>query len=59
MLVQAVMNLYEGLRTNVRVGSRLLEEFGVSVNVHQEFVLSPRIFALVFDIATKDAREGS
>ena len=31
--MQAVMSLYEGLGTNVRVGSGLLEEFGVNVGV--------------------------
>ena len=34
VLVQAVMSLYEGLRTNVGGGSRLLEEFGESVGAH-------------------------
>ena len=29
MLVQAVMSLYEGSRTKVRVGSGTSEEFGV------------------------------
>ena len=30
-----IIIIYEGLGTNVRVGSRLLEEFRVSVGVHQ------------------------
>ena len=34
VLVKAVMSLYEGSRTKVRVGSGLLEEFGVRVGVH-------------------------
>ena len=45
VLVQAVMSLYEGSRTKVRVGSETLEEFGVRVGVHQGSVLSPLIFA--------------
>ena len=40
VLVQAAMSLYESLRTNVRVGSALLKEFGVSVGVRQRSVLS-------------------
>ena len=35
VLVQAAMSLHEGLRTNVRGESGLLEEFRVSVGVHQ------------------------
>ena len=35
VLRQAVMSLYEGSRTKVRVGSGISEEFGVRVGVHQ------------------------
>ena len=59
VLVQAVMSLCKGLGTNVRVGSGLLEEFGVSVGEHQASVLSPLIFAIAVGVVTKDAREGS
>ena len=58
MLVQAVMSLYEGSRTKVRVGSGRLEEFWVWAGVHQESVLSPLIFAFVVDVVTEHAREG-
>ena len=34
VLVQAVMSLYEGSRTKVRVGSGTSDEFGVRVGVH-------------------------
>ena len=49
VLVKAVMSLYEGSRTKVRVGSGFSEEFGVRVGVHQGSVLSPLIFAIVID----------
>ena len=55
-LVIAVMSLYEGSRTKVRVGSGLSEEF--DVGVHQGSVLSPLIFAIVVDVVTENAREG-
>ena len=55
----SMMSLYEGLRTKVRSGSGLLEEFGVSVGAHQRSVLLPLTFAIVVDVATKDARKRS
>ena len=59
VLVQAVMSLYEGLRTKVRVGSGTSDDFGVRVVcVHQGSVLSPLIFAVQVDVVTEHAREG-
>ena len=40
ILVRAVMSLYEGAETKVRVGSGLSEGFFVKVGVHQGSVLS-------------------
>ena len=57
VLVQAVMSLYEGSSTKVRVGSGTSEEFGVRVGVHQGSVLPPLIFAIVVDVVTEHARE--
>lgn len=57
-IVRAVMSLYEGARTRVRVGSELSEEFEVRVGVHQGSVLSPLVFAIVVDVVTEEAREG-
>ena len=57
-IVRAVMSLYEGARTRVRVGSELSEEFEVKVGVHQGSVLSPLVFAIVVDVVTERAREG-
>ena len=57
VLVKAVMSLYEGSRTKIRVGSGFSEEFGVRVDVHQGSVLSPLIFAIVVDAVSEHARE--
>ena len=57
VLVKAVMSLYEGSRTKVRVGSGLSEEFGVRVGVQQGSVISPLIFAIVVDAVTQQARK--
>ena len=58
VLVQAVMTLYEGSRTKVRLGSGTSDKFGVRVGVYQGSVLSPLIFATVVDVVTEHAREG-
>ena len=58
VLVQAVMSLYEGSRTKVRVGSGTSNEFGVRVGVHQGSVLSRLIFAIVVDVVTEHVRQG-
>ena len=58
ILVKAMMSFYEGAETKVRVGSGLSEEFSVKVGVHQGSVLSPLLFAMVIDEATKNARNG-
>ena len=58
VMVQAVMSLYDGAKTRVRVGYAYSEEFKVKVSVHQEYVLSPLLFAIVVDVITKKARRG-
>ena len=56
VMVWAVMSLYDGAKTRVRVGSAYSEEFKVNVGVHQESVLSPLLFAIVVDVITENAR---
>ena len=51
-LVTAVMSLYKGVRTKVKVGAHLSEEFEVNIGVHQGQVLSPLLLAIVVDVAT-------
>ena len=58
ILVKAVMSLYEGAETKVRVGLGLSEEFSVKVGVHQGSTLSPLLFAMVIDEVTENVRKG-
>ena len=58
ILVTAVMSLYKGAETKVRVGSGLSEEFSVKAGVHQEPVLSPLLLAMVINDVTENARKG-
>ena len=55
-MVRAVMSLYDGAKTKVRMGSAYSEEFEVNVGVHQGYVLSPLLFAIVVDVITENAR---
>ena len=59
VLVRSVMSLYEGAKARVRVDYELSEEFEVKVGMHQGFVLSPFLFAVVVDVVTEFAWEGA
>ena len=58
IMVRAVMSLYDGAKTRVRVGSVYSQEFGVKVGVHEGSVLSPLLVAIVVDVVTENARKG-
>ena len=58
VMVRAVMSLYDSAKTRVRVGSAYSEELGVKVDVYQESVLSPPLFAIVVDVITENAKRG-
>ena len=47
VIVRAVIGLYGGAKTRVRVAFAYSEEFEVKVGVHQGSVLSPLLFAIV------------
>ena len=59
VMVWAVMSLYDGAKTRVRVGSSYSEKFEVKVDVCQGSVLSPLLFAVVVDVITENARRGT
>ena len=57
-MVRAVMNLYEGAKTSVRLWLELSGEFEVKVSVHQGSVLLPLLFAIVVDVIAGSVRNG-
>ena len=46
VMVKAVMSLYNGAMTKVKVGSGLSDEFSVNDGVHQGSLLSPLLLRL-------------
>ena len=57
-MVRAVMSLYEGAKTRVRVGLELSEEFEVKVGVHKGSALLPLLFVIMVDVITDQRRRG-
>ena len=57
-LVRAIMAMYEDPRTMMRTCVGDSESFPVKVGVHQGSVLSPLLFSIVIDQASKDCRSG-
>ena len=58
-IVRAVMSLYEGVKTRVRVELELSEEFEVKVGVYQGSqgsLLSPLVLAIVVDVVKENVR---
>ena len=58
LMVSAVMSLYEGAKTRVRVGLELSKKFEVKVVVQQGSVLLPLVFAIADDVGMESARNG-
>ena len=57
VFIRLVMSLYEGAKTIVRLDSEWSEELAVKVWMHQCFVLSTFLFAVVVDVMANLAME--
>ena len=55
-LIALVMALYSNAKSRVRILAGTSDEFGIGVGVHQRSALSPLLFVLVIQEATKEAR---
>ena len=55
--MSASISLNYGIKTKVRVGSGLSEEFCLLVGVYQASAWSPMLFASSVDVITKYAKE--
>ena len=49
--------MYKGVVTNVRTCGRLIDEFPITIGVHQRSALSPFLFAIIMDEITKSIHE--
>ena len=58
VMVPAVISLYVGAKTRVRVKSAYSDEFEVKVGAQQESVLSTLLFEIVVDVITENAKRG-
>ena len=57
-LVNQVMALYVGTTSRVRTGAGMTEKFEIGVGVHQGSALSPLLFILIMQEATRNLRNG-
>ena len=55
-LIKLVMALYENSKSKVKAPAGISEEFSIRVGVHQGSALSPLLFIVVMQEATKEAR---
>ena len=58
-MVAAIMALYVGTKSQVKTEAGTSEEFNIGVGVHQGSVLSPLLFIVVMDEATRGASRGA
>ena len=58
VMVWAVMSLYDGAKTRVRMKSAYSDELKVKFGVHHGSGLLPILFAIAVDVITENAKRG-
>ena len=58
-LINQVMLLYQNTRTRVKTSVGTSESFEIKVGVHQGSALSPLLFIIIMEEATKECRKGT
>ena len=57
LLIQRVMVLYEDSKSRVKPGEEVSEGLPINVGVHQGSALSPLLFILIMEEATKECQD--
>ena len=58
LYIRVIKDIYEGGRTSVRTPGGVLDDFAVSMGLHQGSALSPFLFILVLDELTRGIQDG-
>jgi len=55
--IRAIKDMYERASTSVRTQDGAIEDFPITIGLHQGSTLSPYLFTLVLDVLTKHIQE--
>ena len=55
--IRAIKDMYDGVTTSVRTQGGVIEDFSISIGLHQGSTLSPYLFTLVFDVLNEHVQD--